>query len=205
MARKMYRLVLESNATSWDQIAQVLGLSPDICHAIFCLNFWRRISLPVSSMDMRLPGSLFTRLSNMFRGHGVNSESCSGYNLLWHAKWVSSKYKRGILILDKVKLSACNPYAKGYGNEWTFAAGIWIKSLSVCLQKQDWNSKRTFEDIVLISKQKIDFLTEGDRSLYFRRRCERKQNNGKITERVYSFATSSASKRSQQWVRLVWE
>lgn len=39
MARKMYRLVLESNATSWDQIAQVLGLSSNIYHAIFCLNF----------------------------------------------------------------------------------------------------------------------------------------------------------------------
>ena len=39
MARKRYRLVLESNATSWDQIAQVLGLSSNIYHAIFCLNF----------------------------------------------------------------------------------------------------------------------------------------------------------------------
>ncbi len=39
MARKMYRLALKSNATSWDHIAQTLGLSLDICHAIFCLNF----------------------------------------------------------------------------------------------------------------------------------------------------------------------
>jgi hypothetical protein len=75
MARKMYRLVLESNATSWDQIVQVLGLSHDICHAIFCLNFLAPDIVTGIINGYAPPGLSVCEIVKHVPGHGVKSES----------------------------------------------------------------------------------------------------------------------------------